>query len=152
MRKLFYTFLILLIVVFIILVTWSKRVDSKSIVPVLNNFYSDFIDKDYSNMYKYTDFSIYASSTIFTNEGKVSLAQGLLNNDRHWYGNIQRYSINRISWRGIDQRSATVAVTTLGVNGDEQTLYDEVIIKRIGSNWFITEYNSGSPWRTMKMP
>ncbi|UKS28426.1 hypothetical protein LOZ80_05680 [Paenibacillus sp. HWE-109] len=152
MRKLIYTLLILLIAVIIITAFWSKSSDSKLIAPTLNSFYKDFVEKDYINMYKYTDFSAHTKDPNLTNEGKASLAEGLLNNDRHWYGNIQSYSIDSISWRGINKRSATVAITTLDVNGDEQTLYDEIIIKRKGSNWFITEYNSGSPWRTMKMP
>ncbi|NQX65743.1 hypothetical protein HQN90_06350 [Paenibacillus alba] len=152
MRKVIYTLFILLIAALTITAFWSKNMDSKFIVPALNNFYADFIQKNYSNMYQYTDFSSHTKDTNLTNEGKASVAEGLLNNDRHWYGHIQRYSIDKVSWRGINKRSATVAVTTLDVNGDEQTLYDEVIIKRIRSNWFITEYNSGSPWRTMKLP
>lgn len=152
MRKLIFISLILFITVCITLVLWSKREDGKSIVPVINNFYNDFIEKNYSNMYKYTDFSRYSQNPDLTKEGKSSLAQGLLNNDRHWYGNIQKYSIDRISWRGVNKRITTVAITTLDGNGNEQILYDKVIIEKKGENWFITEYSSGSPWRTMKMP
>lgn len=126
--------------------------DSKSVIPVINGFYGLFIEKDYSNMYTYTDFSKYSQNPDATNEGKASLAHGLLNNDRHWYGEIKRYDIKSVNWRGIDKRSARIAVMALDGDGNEKTYHDTVIIEKKEMGWFITEYISGSPWRTMKMP
>ncbi|MDF2649934.1 MAG: hypothetical protein K0Q73_5739 [Paenibacillus sp.] len=151
-KKLLYSILILLIVTSIVFIFWTRSNDNKFAVPVINSFYSIFIDKDYSKMYKYTDFSKYTQNPNLSNEGKANLAQGLLDNDRHWYGEIKRHSIKSINWRGINKRSATVAVIALDGYGNEQSYYDEVIIKKKDEGWFITEYKSGSPWRSIKMP
>ncbi|NOU86256.1 hypothetical protein GC102_10780 [Paenibacillus sp. LMG 31460] len=151
-KKLLYSSMILLIVTSIVFIFWTKSKDSKFVVPVINSFYSIFIDKDYSKMYKYADFNKYSQNPNLSNEGKANVAHGLLDNDRHWYGEIKRHSIKSINWRGINKRSATVAVIALDGYGNEQTYYDEVIIKKKDEGWFITEYKSGSPWRSMKMP
>lgn len=152
MRKVFYSSLIVLVMVSVGWIFFTRNMDNKSIGPLINAFYNVFIAKDYSNMYKYTDFSGYSQNPILTNEEKASLAHGLLNNDRHWYGEIKRYDIKSIMWTGINKRIATVAVITLNGYGYEQTYYDKVIIEKKETNWLITEYKSGSPWRTMKMP
>ncbi|WP_248924399.1 hypothetical protein [Paenibacillus hamazuiensis] len=151
-KKIRYSLLILLIITFIAFTFWTRSNDNKYVVPVINSFYSVFISKDYLNMPKYTNFSKYAQNSNLTDEGKANLAHGLLNNDRHWYGEIKRQTIKSIVWRGINKRSATVAVIALDGYGKEQTYYDEVIIEKKENGWLITEYKSGSPWRTMKMP
>ncbi|MFC0212403.1 hypothetical protein ACFFK0_08000 [Paenibacillus chartarius] len=141
-----------LIVVTIVAIFWVKSMDNKYIVPVIEGFYGTFIDQDYTNMYKYTDFSKYAQDPVLTNEGKAGLAHSLLNDDRHWYGEIKRYDLRNIHWRGINKRRAEVAVIALDGYGTEQTYADKVTIEKRETGWLITEYDSGSPWRTMKMP
>ncbi|KPV56946.1 hypothetical protein QJ48_24710 [Paenibacillus sp. A3] len=152
MRKICYSALSLLIALSAVWIYLIKDMDSKSVIPVINGFYGIFIEKDYCNMYKYTDFSKYSQNPDLTNEDKAILAHGLLNNDRHWYGEIKRYDIKSVKWSGIDKRSAKIAVIALDGYGNEKTYYDKVIIEKNEIGWFITEYNSGSPWRTMKMP
>ncbi|MEK8128489.1 hypothetical protein WMW72_11285 [Paenibacillus filicis] len=66
MGKIGFSVIIPIITLSGVFIYWTNETDSKTVAPVITGFYGIFIEKDYSNMYKYTDFSKHSQHTDLT--------------------------------------------------------------------------------------
>ncbi|MBH5316239.1 hypothetical protein I6N90_00255 [Paenibacillus sp. GSMTC-2017] len=146
MRK----YLLLLIVALLLLGAyfWKMKSDAKEFTPLLDQFYSDFINRDYPNTYKLYNFEPTTDpAEILTRQGSV--AQSLIN-ERNWYGKITGYKHTTTNWKGFEVRKATIKINIdidIDMGNYEVKQYkDTLILVKKSGEWKIDRYHSGAPW------
>lgn len=124
--------------------SWKMNRDKEEFTPLVNQFYSDFINEDYQTMYTY--FQLNPDFEKLPSETKMGMIAQSLINDRHWYGNIKDYKQLKSGWRGFGVRKVTIQLFVDDEKNKVIQYRDNLILVKKNGNWKIKEYRSGSPW------
>ncbi|QGQ96431.1 hypothetical protein EHS13_16835 [Paenibacillus psychroresistens] len=151
MKKYIAIFFVIILLLWGFLLKMSR--DENEFTPLVNRFYSDFINKDYQTMYTYFDnIKSIPDYEKLPSETKMGIIAQSLLNDRHWYGSIQEYKQLESRWRGFGVRKVTIKLLVNAENNKVKQYEDNLILVKKNGNWKIKEYRSGSPWQTKVMP
>ena len=119
--------------------TIGEPVSVREITPLLDHFYTAYINKEYEKLIEYsTEKNDYDRPY---QDRQASVAQYYINS-RHWYGDIRGYQIIIVNDISDHEKEVAVAVTM----NDKTTRYvDTLRLLKQNGEWLISEYMSGAP-------